>query len=240
VLTRIGLVVIVFGIACADFAPSPGQAATYRMVIQAHPESGGKCLDAPFGEFARGMRLQTWECNFTGSQIFTYDDQSQELKIGARCVESWGRGDPQDAVGLGACSGKASQHWRVSASGQYYQIIGVNNRCLDLRYGVNDNGVPLQIYACTEGNSAQLWVLIEAKPTFEKGDIPGNTFLEFDLPSADPALCQKRCLDDGQCGGWVYRAPEGRTNHMPHCWLRNNIIAVRTEHWDGLTYGCVR
>ena len=227
-------------IACALLLPTVSGAATYRMVIQGHPDTGGKCVDVPYGEFARGMRIQMWDCTYSGSQIFSYDDDSQELKIGVRCVESWGRGDPQDAVGLGACTGKPNQRWRVVASGQYYQIIGVNNRCLDLRYGVKENGASLQILACGEGNVAQLWALVEAKPTFEKGDIPGNTFSEFNLPSPDPALCQKRCLDNAQCAGWVYRAPEGRTNHVAHCWLRNNIVGVRTENSDGLTFGGVR
>jgi hypothetical protein len=78
---------------------------------------------------------QMWNCNDTPAQIFVYDDQSQTLTIGAICVESWGRGDSQDAVGLGPSNGGAKQHWRAAASSIYYQIIGVNGPCLDVGMG---------------------------------------------------------------------------------------------------------
>jgi len=48
--------------------------------------------------------------------------------------KSGGLGDPQDAVGLGACNGGANQHWRMVVSKDYYQIIGINNRSLELRH----------------------------------------------------------------------------------------------------------
>jgi len=78
------------------------------------------------------------------------------------CVESWGRGDPQDAVGLGRCTGKANQRWRMVASGDYYQVIGINTKCLELRYGVKENGAPLDIMDCDANRAQRLWALVEA------------------------------------------------------------------------------
>src|SRR5271170_492719 len=100
----------------AALAPVTASATTYRMVIQVSPDVGGKCLDVPNAQFVAGMRLQTWDCDSGKSQIFVYDDQGQTLKIGTLCVEIWGRGDPQDAVGLGVCNGGASQRWKMVAS----------------------------------------------------------------------------------------------------------------------------
>jgi hypothetical protein len=137
-------------------------AATFRMVVQSHPNLGGKCLDIPYQQFVSGIRLQMWDCNNGPAQTFTYDETSQQLTIGKLCVESWGQGHPQDPVGLGSCNGAAKQHWRVVKSGDYYQFVGVNGLCLDIRYVDKDNGAPLQIYMCGPGAFQQLWALIEA------------------------------------------------------------------------------
>jgi len=146
------------------FGQTPAQPAShvYRMTIQSHSDLGNKCLDVPNARFVEGMRLQMWECNNSPAQTFVYDETKQALQIDAMCVESWGRGDPQDAVGLGRCTGKANQRWRMVASGDYYQIIGMNSKCLELRYGVKENGAPLDIMDCDANRAQRLWALVEA------------------------------------------------------------------------------
>ena len=148
-------------------ASNVAAAATYRMVIQSHPGVGGKCIDVPYGQFVRGMRVQMWDCNNINNamaQAFSYDEARQQLTIGNLCVESWGRGDPQDAVGLGSCNGQANQRWKMVASNEYYQIIGINNRCLEVRYGVKENGAPLDLMDCDATRPQRLWALLEAPP----------------------------------------------------------------------------
>lgn len=142
--------------------PVPAAPSRYRMVIQSPPDVGGKCLDIPNQQFMRGIRVQMWDCNNSPAQSFSYDEASQQLTIGNLCVESWGRGDPQDAVGLGSCNGGANQHWRMLASKDYYQIVGINNRCLELRYRLNHNGAALDIQDCDAGKPWRLWALVEA------------------------------------------------------------------------------
>jgi hypothetical protein len=146
----------------AGFMPDRLDAATLRMTIQSHADMGAKCLDVPRAQFSAGMRLQTWECRNTPAQIFVYDDQTQELKIGGLCVTSWGRGEQQDAVGVDTCAGGTNQHWKMVESKDYYQITGVNNRCLELRYQIKDNGAPLDIQDCDAGRPWRLWALVEA------------------------------------------------------------------------------
>jgi len=159
-------------ICCAALTSTISPAATLRMVIQSPPEVGGKCLDVPNNQLVPGIRLQMWDCNNTIAQTFTYDETSQQLTIGNLCVESWGRGDPGDAVGLGSCNGQANQRWKMLASKDYYQIIGINNRCLALRYAVKDNGAPLNVQDCDVGSPHRLWALLETPNAAENEAAP--------------------------------------------------------------------
>ena len=141
----------------AQGVPSP---QVLRMVIQSHPNAGQKCLDIPDAQFITGMRLQTFDCNNQSDQTFEYDQSMQRLVIGHLCVESFGRGDVANRVGLSACNSAPNQQWRMGAIGNYYQIVGVNNRCLEIRPGAIGNGAPLDIQNC-QGSVGQLWALIE-------------------------------------------------------------------------------
>ena len=47
----------------------------------------------------------------------------------------------------------------------------------------------------------------------------GHHIGNFNLAAADARLCQMSCIENHQCTAWVYRKPEGRTDHNPHCWL---------------------
>jgi hypothetical protein len=148
-----------------------------------------------------------WACNNGVAQIFFYDETSQQLTIGNLCVESWGRGDPQDAVGLGSCNGQTNQRWKMVASKDYYQIIGINNRCLELRYAVNDNGAPLDIQDCDVGKPWRMWALIEAPPVDALGHIWDET------------------MPGGWKGVWTRR---GDTNVFDEAFVRPDGIKVTT------------
>ena len=52
-------------------------------------------------------------------------------------------------------------------------------------------------------------------------DRPGSDFANFDLPSADPLLCQGECGRNGSCRAWTYVEPQGVA--APHCWLKNAV-----------------
>jgi hypothetical protein len=93
------------------------------------------------------------------AQVFDYDDKNQQFGIGGLCVRSWGRGDPQDAVGLGGCGGRANLQWRMVESGKQFQIVGTNGLCLEVRSGIKENGAPLDLAACDASRAQQLWTL---------------------------------------------------------------------------------
>jgi hypothetical protein len=73
----------------------------------------------------------------------------------------------------------------------------------------------------------------------ETVDRDGNHTGEFDLAEAEPRLCQETCVGNRTCTAWVYRKPEGRTNHHQHCWLLDKTTKVTRED-TMLTSGTVR
>ena len=50
-------------------------------------------------------------------------------------------------------------------------------------------------------------------------DRPGSDFDSFDLAEADPALCQKACVDNAQCVAWTFVKP-GIQADSARCWLK--------------------
>lgn len=130
------------------------------MVIQGHPDTGQKCIDVPFSQFVAGKTLQIYDCNNTNAQTFDYDQTSQRLGIGNLCVQI--PGNAGDAVGLADCNGAVTQRWGMIGSGDYYQIVGIDNRCLGVKAGANGNGAQLDTPTCQQGNARQLWALIQA------------------------------------------------------------------------------
>ena len=147
---------------CLALAPAVAGAETLRMIIQAHPDAGGRCVSVPDVRPANGTRLQMLDCNNTVSEIFIYDVQSNLLKIGELCVESDGRGDGQDAARVGTCNSAANQRWRTAAVKDYYQLVGINDRCLELQGEVKANGALLDSQDCDAAQARQLWALVEA------------------------------------------------------------------------------
>jgi hypothetical protein len=135
------------------------KADSLRMMVQSVPEAGAKCLDAH--DLVPGTGMRMLGCNNTVVQIFSYDETSQELKIGGLCIESRGRGDPQDAVGLGNCNGGANQHWRMVGSGGNYRIVGSNDLCVAIKGADTADGAPLNIENCQD-RANQRWLLVEA------------------------------------------------------------------------------
>jgi hypothetical protein len=212
---------------CAALTSTNAPGATLRMVIQSHPDVGGKCLDVPNGKFLPGMRVQMWDCINTVGQIFSYDDTSQQLMIGNLCVESWGGGYLQDAVGIGACNGGVNQHWRMVASKDYYQIIGINNSCLTLRNAVRDNGAALDIMDCDAGRPQRLWALLEAPPADALGRVWDET------EGAWKAVWTRR--GDTNVFDTAYAHPDGRkvTTVNFVTISGNNITINRTVSSDG-------
>jgi hypothetical protein len=59
----------------------------------------------------------------------------------------------------------------------------------------------------------------------------GQDFKDFDLPSPDPQLCRKACVDDDQCRAFTYLKPYGWRGAGPvaHCWLKNGTPNAKSD-----------
>lgn len=113
--------------ATSPAAPAQKPTQVYRMMIEGHPDTGGKCLGISSSQFVEGARLQSSDCQQATSQIFTYDQNTQLLSIGGLCVRVGGPGNDAAAVSLGSCTGQPNQHWRVVGNGDYYRFIGMED-----------------------------------------------------------------------------------------------------------------
>jgi Ricin-type beta-trefoil lectin domain len=147
---------------CAAVVTRAVEATSYQMNIKSVPEAGSKCVSTSDGQFVEGMRVFIWDCNAPLAQTLFYDDQTQQLKFGVHCVAVLGQGNARDPVGVGTCSGSASQHWSMVPVRDNYQIVGAGNLCLNISNGVTANGTPLELSTCAPNNAVQLWTLYQA------------------------------------------------------------------------------
>jgi len=53
-------------------------------------------------------------------------------------------------------------------------------------------------------------------------DRPGMDYSNFDLPSANPSLCEKACDDDPSCRAFTYVRP-GYQGTSARCWLKSGV-----------------
>lgn len=61
------------------------------------------------------------------------------------------------------------------------------------------------------------------RSTVEEGvDRSGSDYRNFFLPSPDPALCQKACLNDARCRAWTFVKP-GVQGPSAACWLKSDV-----------------
>lgn len=160
--------------------PAGVEAAAYKMTVKSPAELGGKCVSTASGPFVPGMRVFIWDCSTAFAQNLDYDDQTQELKFGANCVEIQG----QDVIAVGKCNGSAVQHWTMVPSKDNYQIVSATGLCFDISNDVVANGTPLRASRCASGAAGMVWELFQASP------VAAATAAAAPAPSPPPAAAQ--------------------------------------------------
>jgi hypothetical protein len=53
-------------------------------------------------------------------------------------------------------------------------------------------------------------------------DRPGADYTNFDLPAANPNICENECAADSACVAWSYVRP-GFQGPNARCWLKNDV-----------------
>ena len=187
--------VVLAAIAFAAAIPAAAKAAAYRMTIKSAPQAGEKCVSTATGPFVQGMRVFIWDCSANLAQILDYDDQTQDLKFGANCVEVVGRGGAgPDIIAVGKCTGSASQHWTMTAIKDNYQIVNGNGLCLAISDGVVTNGTPLALSKCAPEKPVQVWALFQASDATAAQPSPNQPSSSGQTPPAVAAIFERHGL----------------------------------------------
>ena len=209
-----------------------------KVTVHNAPDGGGKCIQPLNGDIKSGVHLQVWDCNDTPPQILAFDTLNGRASVGDFCVDTeGGKGDQGGALALAPCNGGPTQNFKVEPTANAVKITGVGGFCVDVYNAYKGVGAVVQLTQCN-GSGAQAWQLAPAlNLTWEENSTRSGHYLaNFDLPGADPRLCQTSCIYDRQCIVWAYRKPEGR--NRPHCWLFDKVDSA--DHDTAIVTGVVR
>jgi beta-glucanase (GH16 family) len=114
----------------------------------------GRCIDIPAANPVDGARLQTYDCNGSAAQQWTFNGDGT-LRAMGKCMDPAGgalaNGTP---IQLVTCNGNAVQRFTLSAAGDLVNVSA--NRCVDVKDRNTANGAQLQLWDCG-GGSNQKW-----------------------------------------------------------------------------------
>ena len=112
------------------------------------------CIDVPNSNFSDGVGLQTWGCNDSAAQRFTFSGGTLRV-ANNKCMDvAWGSRDNGARIQIATCSGNPAQQFVLSAAGDL--VNPQANKCVDID-GWNSNwGARLIQWQCT-GGANQKW-----------------------------------------------------------------------------------
>ena len=113
----------------------------------------GKCLTDGGDSIAIGHQVETWSCNGRGYENWTVAGGA--IQIHGLCIAAQGTANRSKVV-LAACTGAASQQWRVGTGASLVNLG--SGSCLDDPGSSTANGVGLWIWTCS-GEANQKWTL---------------------------------------------------------------------------------
>lgn len=114
----------------------------------------GKCIDVPGGIASEGAQLQTWDCNGSAAQRWTFPGDGTVRALGM-CMSLAGGSTGNGArVQLATCTGAPAQQFVLNGSSDLVSTAA--DRCVDVRDWSTANGAALQIWDCA-GSANQKW-----------------------------------------------------------------------------------
>lgn len=113
-----------------------------------------KCIDVPNSNFSDGVPLQTWTCNGTSAQSWTFNSGTLRTQNN-KCMDvAWGSRDNGAVIQIANCSGNAAQQFVLSAAGDL--VNPQANKCVDIKDWNGNDGARLQLWDCA-GTANQKW-----------------------------------------------------------------------------------
>ncbi|KAG0200821.1 hypothetical protein BGX28_006207 [Mortierella sp. GBA30] len=122
--------------------------------------SSGMCMDNSNNSIAPNNPVLLWTCSSSSNQVWKFKNGTIQLAFDPShnsdtyCLDTNG-----SSVVLNACqSGKATQQWTVTATGNIKNSAG---NCIDITGSNYKNGTPLITYSCGSGGTQvnQVWTL---------------------------------------------------------------------------------
>ncbi|MEH1015833.1 ricin-type beta-trefoil lectin domain protein [Micromonospora sp. CPCC 206060] len=113
-----------------------------------------KCIDVPSSNFSDGVPLQTWTCNGTSAQSWTFTGGTLRTQ-NSKCMDvAWGSRDNGAVIQIANCSGNPAQQFVLSAAGDL--VNPQANKCVDIKDWNGNDGARLQLWECA-GTLNQKW-----------------------------------------------------------------------------------
>ena len=114
----------------------------------------GRCIDIPGANATNGARLQTWDCNGTAAQRWTFASDGTVRAMG-KCMDPAGgalaNGTP---IQLTGCNANPVQRFTLTSARTLRNVS--SGRCVDIKDWNGSNGAALHLWDCT-GASNQVW-----------------------------------------------------------------------------------
>jgi streptogrisin C len=113
-----------------------------------------RCIDVPNSNFSDGVPLQTWTCNGTGAQAWTFTGGTLRTQNN-KCMDvAWGSTANGATIQIVNCNGNPAQQFVLSAAGDL--VNPQANKCVDIKDWNNSDGARLQLWDCA-GGANQKW-----------------------------------------------------------------------------------
>ncbi|OLR91818.1 glycoside hydrolase family 64 protein [Actinokineospora bangkokensis] len=114
----------------------------------------GKCITVPNQSYADGTRLQTWGCDGSAAQSWTFTGGTIKTQNNM-CVDvAWGSTANGAAIQIATCSGNPAQQFVLSGAGDL--VNPQANKCVDISDWNGNNGAVLALWECA-GTANQKW-----------------------------------------------------------------------------------
>ncbi|MEU8234443.1 family 16 glycosylhydrolase [Actinoplanes sp. NPDC048967] len=114
----------------------------------------GRCIDIPGANPVDAARLQTYDCNGTAAQQWSFNSDGSVRALG-KCMDAAAAGTANGtAIQLYTCNGTNAQKFTLSAAGDL--VNPAANRCVDIVNRGTANGSQLHLWDCS-GASSQKW-----------------------------------------------------------------------------------
>jgi hypothetical protein len=129
--------------------PPPGSGAT---MLQSN--FSGRCIDIPNANATAGVRLQTWDCNGTDAQKWTFHSDGT-LRAMGKCMDPAGGALANNTpIQLADCNANPVQRFTLTAARTLLNVS--SGRCVDIKDWIGTNGATLQLWDCA-GTANQIW-----------------------------------------------------------------------------------